>query len=427
MLKIETKKIAGLLTVLALFLVLFQTSLAVDDYSSANFTVKAPVIDSGFSSSSSSNFGLGQSLTQTAIGKSTSTNFQLWSGFQYFFQVDANTLTATAGDGEVDLSWTVPDTFLGITVDHYEVGTGTISGSYTFENVGNVTSFTKTGLTNSTPYFFITKAISPAGTFLVFSNEATATPAGAGGGGGGINLNNLILSGQAYPNSTITVVRDSVLTSSFSASFSGSFQFGFNLPTGTYNFILFANDGNGLRSSNLSFNATVATSVLSRINDLLISPTITTDYSIIKKGENITISGYAAPSSSVTISVDSNSKHLTFQTTSDAQGRYSFILNTTSLPKENYTAKSFYVFNGLQSPYSPNINFAVGDRSILREGGVCQRSDLNCDGRVELIDFSILLYYWDSTEFSANPRVDIDGNGRVGLVDFSIMLYDWTG
>ena len=52
----------------------------------------------------------------------------------------------------------------------------------------------------------------------------------------------------------------------------------------------------------------------------------------------------------------------------------------------------------------------------------CRRSDLNCDGHVNLTDFSILMYWWKT----AGPVGDINLDGTVGLIDFSIMLYDWT-
>src|SRR3954454_21551251 len=84
------------------------------DFSSSSFTVTNPVITEGSASASSGNFGLGQSLGQIAPGLSTSTNFQLWSGFQYYFGVNANVVTATAGNGQVSLSWTVPQSFLGV-------------------------------------------------------------------------------------------------------------------------------------------------------------------------------------------------------------------------------------------------------------------------------------------------------------------------
>lgn len=50
--------------------------------------------------------------------------------------------------------------------------------------------------------------------------------------------------------------------------------------------------------------------------------------------------------------------------------------------------------------------------------------DINRDGRVDLVDFSILLYNWGMPK---NPQADFNEDGVVDLVDFSIMLYHWTG
>src|SRR5437879_3312606 len=111
------------------------------DFSSTDFSVTNPVIDAGTATTSSLSFGLGQSLSQIAIGQSTSTSFKLYSGFQYFFSAGANTLSTTAGNNQISLSWSVPTTHLGVNVSSYEVGFGTVSGSYTFTDVGNVTSY----------------------------------------------------------------------------------------------------------------------------------------------------------------------------------------------------------------------------------------------------------------------------------------------
>ena len=120
----ETKRILptffGLLALIVVVFVLPQITGAVE-ISSDNFKIEDPVIDAGLGTATSTNFGLGQSLSQSASGLSTSTSFQLWSGFQYFYEVTANTLTPTAGDGQVSLSWTVPSTFLGISVDFTEL------------------------------------------------------------------------------------------------------------------------------------------------------------------------------------------------------------------------------------------------------------------------------------------------------------------
>lgn len=53
-----------------------------------------------------------------------------------------------------------------------------------------------------------------------------------------------------------------------------------------------------------------------------------------------------------------------------------------------------------------------------------RRADLNCDGRVNLTDFSILMYNWGGPK--NNPRSDINSDSKVNLTDFSILLYNWT-
>jgi len=56
----------------------------------------------------------------------------------------------------------------------------------------------------------------------------------------------------------------------------------------------------------------------------------------------------------------------------------------------------------------------------------CGGSSFDCNGRVDSVDFSILLYFWKATPPFANPNVDINKDGKVDSIDFSIMLYNWT-
>ena len=50
-------------------------------------------------------------------------------------------------------------------------------------------------------------------------------------------------------------------------------------------------------------------------------------------------------------------------------------------------------------------------------------ADLNRDGKVNLIDFSIMLFHWGNPD----PVADINEDGTVDLTDFSILLFNWTG
>jgi fibronectin type 3 domain-containing protein len=87
-------------------------------------------------------------------------------------------LTATAGDAKVDLNWTAVS---GAT--SYNVYRSTTSGTFTAaDKVNNApvtaSSFTSSGLTNGTQYFFIVRAVN-AGGESPDSAEVTATPKAA--------------------------------------------------------------------------------------------------------------------------------------------------------------------------------------------------------------------------------------------------------
>src|SRR5262249_26694115 len=81
-------------------------------------------------------------------------------------------LTGTPGNAQVSLSWT------GSTgATSYHVKRATVSGGpYTTVGSPTSTSFTDTGLTNGTTYFYVVTALNSAGE-SGNSNQASATPA----------------------------------------------------------------------------------------------------------------------------------------------------------------------------------------------------------------------------------------------------------
>ncbi|WP_052432461.1 PKD domain-containing protein [Streptacidiphilus carbonis] len=94
-------------------------------------------------------------------------------------------LTATAGTGQVALSWTPPSDTGGENITSYRVYRGTASGGETLltgggcSGLGAVTSCTDTGLTAGQSYYYTVTAVNGVGEGTS-SNEATATPAGTG-------------------------------------------------------------------------------------------------------------------------------------------------------------------------------------------------------------------------------------------------------
>ena len=84
---------------------------------------------------------------------------------------------ATAGNGSVTLAWSSPASNGGSAVTGYKVYRGTSSGGETLLTaLGNVTTFTDSGLTNGTTYYYKVSAVNSVGE-SVASNELSAKPA----------------------------------------------------------------------------------------------------------------------------------------------------------------------------------------------------------------------------------------------------------
>ena len=84
-------------------------------------------------------------------------------------------LTATAGNQQVSLSWSAST---GAT--SYNVKRGTVNGGpYTTASSPTTTSYSDTGLTNGTAYYYVVTAVNANGE-SGNSNQASATPASAG-------------------------------------------------------------------------------------------------------------------------------------------------------------------------------------------------------------------------------------------------------
>jgi hypothetical protein len=92
-------------------------------------------------------------------------------------------LTAVAGDGQVQLSWSATSGATGYNVKR----STTNGGPYANVNTSPVTSlsFTNTGLTNGTTYFYVVTAVNASGESPV-STQVSATPRAATGDTGGL-------------------------------------------------------------------------------------------------------------------------------------------------------------------------------------------------------------------------------------------------
>jgi cysteine-rich repeat protein len=260
-------------------------------------------------------------------------------------------------------------------------------------------------------------------------------PAGSGGGGssggggrsGGSNtdLGDTVLNvtGTGYPGERIEFLIDSEDVGSVTADNDGDFEFATDVSPGTVTLGLWASDGDNTRSVTLNNTFDVTQGAVTNINGIILPPSISVSSQNIDPGTVVTVTGFAVPDATIEIEVDGN----LFDTTeSNDNGRWSFELDTSQLSIDEHLLRARSVSGNppltSRSNYSSSLQLFVGV-----EGSASTPSDLNRDGSVNLIDFSILIFWWQTSGGDSDPPADINGNGSVSLEDFSILLFNWTG
>jgi len=239
----------------------------------------------------------------------------------------------------------------------------------------------------------------------------------------------VIITGYAFPQSTVYVLVDGSIAESVSANSSGSFSVTIDeIARGAYTFGIYAVDRQSVRSSTFSTTFTVTGGRGSTLSNVNVMPSIKVTPNPVTPGQALTVSGYAIPNAQVTLEnqQDKSSASLrTFTVNSDGSGYWQTTLDTGAFRNGTYKVRAkAEQFSGdlVKTNYSGYTFYGVG-----QQADVPRSSDLNRDGKVNLIDFSILLFHWNTSGGNSNPPADINGDGKVSLTDFSIMIFNWTG
>lgn len=255
---------------------------------------------------------------------------------------------------------------------------------------------------------------------------ATGGGGSSGSGGSDVQLGDtqVTIQGSAYPNETVNILIDGESVGSVRTNSRGDFTFNVDTTPGTSSFGFWATDSAGTRSRTINTTFDVTQGAVTNLNGILLPPTIRTSNPNVNPGDVITLQGQTMPNVDVEVSIDNGSQILT--TTSDASGNWSIQFDTSTVSVNTHTVKArFLETTGslkTDSPYGSVLSLFVGV-----EGQATNNSDLNRDGFVNLIDFSILIFWWGTPGGNSNPPADINQNGNVGLEDFSILLFNWTG
>lgn len=321
----------------------------------------------------------------------------------------------------------------------YNLMTYTISNTYkTFHDV------LITGLQDGMGYTFYIKCIDVAGnanpddyliSFSILSPGEYQPGPGPPGPGGPTyppyppDTADVLFEGLAYYKSKVSVLKDGKIALATQSNENGGFSAMLEkLPKGVYTFGIKAEDSAKRESIVYSITITLRPQTINTISGIFIPPTIELSATVISPGDPLRIFGEATPKSTVEVWVypskptvlETEIKKAT--TSVDVLGRWEIKFDSSNLiQNQTYAIKARAYFKPKEaSDFSRVLYLGVGRPPEIP---LCSRSDLNQDGKVNLVDFSILLYWWGS----ANPTADINMDGKVNLTDFSIMMYCWTG
>jgi len=250
---------------------------------------------------------------------------------------------------------------------------------------------------------------------------------GGGGNSGGSNqeLGDTVISveGVAYPNETVHILLDAQEVGTIRADSDGDFEFAIDAEPGTASLGMWSEDTFGVRS--ITFNTTfdVTQGAVTTVRGVLLPPTLSVDDATINPGDTVTLRGQSAANQTVEIFVGDDA---IATVTTNSSGVWEYEYSTAGLPAAEYLLRARMLRGSgtllSESSFSAGVTLFVGV-----DGRSTSPPDLNRDGFVNLIDFSIMIFWWQTEGGNSDPPADINGNGRVGIEDFSILLFNWTG
>ena len=278
------------------------------------------------------------------------------------------------------------------------------------------------GLIFSSPFFSVQNVKADMAQTSVIITVATPTSSPPAGGPIFVPpaITKVILQGKSYPCRVVTVLQDGKVVTSSPADPQANFKVEItDITPGVWSFSVWAEDKEGRKSLPFSFSTYVSKGVTTTISGIFLPPTVEIDKTSLSRGEVLNILGQTAPQSEVSIHI--GSPEIIRKTKAESDGTYFYPFDTSDSEEGSHTVRSKATSpEGLLSTFSQVLAFYVGKYGMAE---ICPKADFNKDGKTNLVDFSIMLYWWGKY----NPCVDQNADGIVNLPDFSILMYYWTG
>ncbi|HEX7260168.1 MAG TPA: hypothetical protein VF272_04535 [Candidatus Saccharimonadia bacterium] len=223
--------------------------------------------------------------------------------------------------------------------------------------------------------------------------------------------------GEASPSALVTFQRNGSVIGTQVAGSDSSFDMTFTTqPLGSATYSIYATDLSSRTTAEITTIATILPAFTTTLSGYLLPTTFSLALNPIKRPQTQVASGTARHNSTVTTlwSGTKYSDSFTTQDATSASGNWNGSPSQTLHLGTYTTSAVVQAPGGALSPQSPDTSFQV----VLS-------ADLNNDTKINLTDFSILMFFY--LQININKPADINDDTKTNLTDFSIMLFFWTG
>ncbi|MCC6934721.1 MAG: hypothetical protein IT406_03500 [Candidatus Yanofskybacteria bacterium] len=256
----------------------------------------------------------------------------------------------------------------------------------------------------------------------------TASPLSGGSVSGDVSWSRIAaieLNGVAFPRATVHLLKDGVDVARSDADDEGRFRIALSgLAGGSYLFGLTAVANDGTRTDPYSFVAIPILGSTTHISNILLPPLVVAEDSQAAGGTGAWLRGWTAPGAQIEVTVDDGVWQGIAFVHNDGSYRAEVIPNDQRSGEHVLRVRA--IVGRMGSPSSREIRFVVGEALPSVCGTGVDTADINDDGRVDLVDFSILSF-WYEKPIDAGARADLNCDGSVTLADVSILAFFWTG
>lgn len=224
-------------------------------------------------------------------------------------------------------------------------------------------------------------------------------------------------SGQTTSGATVVIMQNGQRVTSTIADKDGKFNAELkNVPTGLNTYSLTSTDAAGNISQPSLFTLRVVERTNTQLSGLSLAPTIEPRI----ENKEVVLRGYTVPNSLIYGYIEGVQGAK--EGRSDERGRFELRISLNNLKQGQYglfvkvpageDSERIYVTKNADS----TVTFISKIPKIY--------TDLNKDGRIDLVDFSILAFWYLKPNPPEGAEVVIDG--VVDLRDFSVLAYYWT-